>query len=365
VPPAPVPYREPLFELLAGRGAIEPVVIYQSGAQASWDQPAGWFPAEHSYDAIRLRSRQLRRRGGRTPVTWPRGLERELSRLEPAVVVSWEFGAATLRCLRWCRRRRRPLVIFSEVTPAMEPRLGAVRRAVHRRVAARAAGFVAASSAARARLRGLGVPADAVEVSLQAADVERFRRVAEGAAREGDGSLRVLSVGRLVEEKNVAALIDACAAADPDGERIELEVCGTGPLEGALRARAERRRVRSRFSGYVAPAELPEVYARADAFVLVSLAEPFGVAVREAVAAALPVVCASTAGAAGDVAVEGANALLVDPRDGAALAAALDRLARDPELRARMAAESRRLDGELTLDRSAEAFERAVARAAV
>ena len=51
----------------------------------------------------------------------------------------------------------------------------------------------------------------------------------------------------------------------------------------------------------------------ADVYALISTYEPFGVAVREAAAAGLPIVCTRTAGAAGTSPIDGRNALLVNP----------------------------------------------------
>jgi glycosyltransferase involved in cell wall biosynthesis len=87
-----------------------------------------------------------------------------------------------------------------------------------------------------------------------------------------------------------------------------------------------------------------DFYARADVFALVSTFEPFGVVVREAVAAGLPIICSRRAGAAGDIAVEGRNALLVDPDDAGQIAAALTRVIDDPPLRAALATASRKID---------------------
>ncbi|MBV9603900.1 MAG: glycosyltransferase family 4 protein, partial [Solirubrobacterales bacterium] len=95
----------------------------------------------------------------------------------------------------------------------------------------------------------------------------------------------------------------------------------------------------------------------------VSTYEPFGVAVREAAAAGLPIVCSRVAGAAGDVAIEGRNAILVDPRDPEEVAGALQRLVADPALRARMGAESRAIDRE-TDGVEVNAFVEAVSKAA-
>jgi glycosyltransferase involved in cell wall biosynthesis len=335
VPPTPVPYREPLFRALAERPELEPCVIYQSAGQPSWDVSPDWFPTEHSYPAVHLRARQ-RRRAGRTPVVSPRGLGRALREANPDCVVVWEYSAASLQALAWCRRHRRAYVIFTECTPAIDSMLPAWQLALHRRLARQADGVIAASSAARERLLAFGVPDERITVALQAADVKPFRTAA-GSRGEG---FKVISVGRLVPDKNFATLIQA-APAD-----AELEIVGTGFLEAELKQLAAGQPARVSFRGHVSPEELPPLYAAADAYALVSTYEPFGVSVREAAAAGLPIVCSRAAGAAGDVAIEGRNAILVDPHNVDHVAVALARLATDPDLRARMGAESRAIDRE-------------------
>jgi glycosyltransferase involved in cell wall biosynthesis len=350
-----VPYREPLFRGLAERLTLR--VIYQAAASTGWNQGAGWFPRDHAYDAVHLRSAQ-RRRAGRTPVVWPRGLERELKRFGPEVVVVWEYGPAALRTWAWCRRRRVPLVIFSELTPWAAESLPAPQLWLHRWLAARAQEFIVAGSAARDRLLAMGVAPDAVEVSLQSFDAEPIRAAVARAEPRGGGPVRVLAVGRLVPDKNFGGLIEAFAELPPGD--AELHVVGTGPLEGELRDLAARLGVAARFSGYVAPDALPDVYAAADVFVLPSVYEPFGVVVREAVAAGLPIVCSRTSGAAGDIAVQDRNALLAGPGE---LAGALARIVRDGELRGALARASREVDAENGIERSVASFERAVIRA--
>src|SRR3984885_4855609 len=339
VPPTPVPYREPLFAALARRPELDLRVIYQSAGQPSWDVAPDWFPTEHPYPAVHLRSRQ-RRRAGRTPVLSPRGLERALRKANPDCVVVWEYGVASLRTLAWCRYHRRAYVIFTECTPQIDSMLPRWQLALHRRLARHADGMIGASSAARDRLRAFGVPDDRITVALQAADVERFRAVAPS---NQPGPVKIISVGRLVPDKNFATLIEAFTRISAEAE---LEIVGTGFLEDELKELAARRGVRVRFRGHVAPSEMPSLFASADVYALISSYEPFGVAVREAVAAGPPIVCSRTAGAAGDVAVNGRNAVLVDPADVDVVARALDQLGSDPELRRRMSAESRAIDRE-------------------
>ncbi len=71
----------------------------------------------------------------------------------------------------------------------------------------------------------------------------------------------------------------------------ELEIVGTGFLEEELKQLAAGHAALVRFRGHVSPEELPALYAAADVYALVSTYEPFGVAIREAAAAGLPIVC--------------------------------------------------------------------------
>ncbi len=375
VPPVPVPYREPLFQRLAQRPELAVRVIYQAASQASWDQAAGWFPTDHGYDAEHLRPLHLARRG-RSPITWPRGLERALSRFDPDVVVVSEFGPATLRALAWCRLRRRALVVLSEVTGEVERTLSAPQRRVHRLLAREVDGLVAVSGAAHRRLLCLGAPPERVTVSLQPVDEDALRAALDG--REGSpvgpggasgppaGPVEVLTVARLVPDKGIDVLLEAFARAGLGEREARLRIVGGGPLQQALEDRARALGVSASFTGAVAAAELPAHFARAGVFVLPSLYEPFGVALREAVVCGLPVVCSTAVGAAGDLAEEGENAILVAPGDGDALAGALARVCREPALREAMSAASvavaRRHPLQADVDAFAAMIEKAAAR---
>ena len=356
VPPTPVPYREPLFRALHERDDLDIRVIYQSAGQPSWDVPSDWFPREHPYPAVHLHSRQ-RRRAGRTPMLWSRGLEHALRTVDPDCVVVSEYGPASLRVFNWCRRHKRAYVIFTECTPGIDPLLPRWQLGLHRWLGARADGLIATSSAARARLLAFGVPDERITVALQAADLEPFRAASRDDGRDG---VKVISAGRLVPDKNFATLIEAFSRI---ADEATLEIVGTGFLEGELKQLAARLGVSVRFAGHVPPSQMPSLYAAADVYALVSTYEPFGVAVREAAAAGLPIICTKTAGAAGDVAIDGRNALLINPFSVDDIAGALERLASDGDLRRRMAAESHAIDHE-TDGVEVDAFARAVLVAA-
>jgi GalNAc-alpha-(1->4)-GalNAc-alpha-(1->3)-diNAcBac-PP-undecaprenol alpha-1,4-N-acetyl-D-galactosaminyltransferase len=359
LPPVPVPYREPLFRALSQRGRVDPHVIYLSGSQPDWDQPSSWFPDTHAYPSEALPAWQ-RSRPGRTPIMVPRGIGRALDTAAPDCIVSWEYGPATMRALAWARRRV-PLLVFSELTPWSDRELSAVQRRVHRLLAPRAAGFIVAGSQGVERLRTLGVQPAAVEVALQSADLDGLGE--PGTAHPPGGPVRVLAVGRLVADKNLDVLVEAFAQAGFAEGEAELEIRGAGPLESELRALARRLGVPVRVPGPVAPGQLAEAYAEADVLALVSAYEPFGVTLREGAAAGLPLIASRRAGAVGDVAVDGENAIVIDPGDRSQIADALRRLVRDPELRERLAEGSRAVTARHPPEADVEAWERAILRA--
>jgi phosphatidyl-myo-inositol dimannoside synthase len=101
--------------------------------------------------------------------------------------------------------------------------------------------------------------------------------------------------------------------------------------DGDDRARLEQRAVELagtgvvRFLGYVPEQELPDLYRLADLYVMPSTQEGFGIVYLEAAACGLRVV-GGVGGGSGDALADERIGVLVDPKDGPALAAAITRL---------------------------------------
>ena len=150
------------------------------------------------------------------------------------------------------------------------------------------------------------------------------------------GELRALSVGRLETEKNPLLLADIAAKLNHPGCRWGLEVCGEGPLRGALAGRLEVLGVGARVElvGYLPMGpELFERYRTAHAFLHVSWTEGVPQVLYEAFAAGLPVIATDVGGVAEAV---GDAALLIPAGDADAAAQALNRISDDKQLRERL-----------------------------
>jgi glycosyltransferase involved in cell wall biosynthesis len=157
-----------------------------------------------------------------------------------------------------------------------------------------------------------------------------------GTPREYGGELSILSVGRLDEEKNPLLLADVLALLNRRDPRWRLRVCGEGDLAGALSDRLSDLGVADRADllGYVPMGEeLFELYRSSHALLHVSWTEGFPQVLVEAFACGLPIVATDVGGVSDGV---GDAALLIAPGDPHAAAEALERVAADAALRARL-----------------------------
>ncbi len=159
----------------------------------------------------------------------------------------------------------------------------------------------------------------------------------------GDAPL-VVCVSRLVERKGQDRLIDALPALRDRVPGTRLMIVGGGPVEGALRRRAEDMGVGEHvvFTGTVTGEELPAHFAAADVFAMPCRerrrgfeVEAFGIVFIQAEAVGVPVV-AGDIGGVPDSLVDGETGLLVDGKDLDAITTAVGDLLADTARRVRM-----------------------------
>ncbi|MFJ1563702.1 glycosyltransferase family 4 protein [Streptomyces erythrochromogenes] len=249
------------------------------------------------------------------------------------------------------RLRRQPFVLHFHLDVDASGRLGGLLPAYKKHVfgrVARAAAAVIVLTEQQARFveEAYRVPPARVHVVPNGVGPEFFRPAPApatapvGAATAATATaaprpLRLLYVGRLSAQKNIARLLDAISLAESP---LRLRVVGGGELDADLRARAAGLGLGERveFTGPLHDGDLLAAYADADVFVLPSDREGMPLAALEAMAAALPVLATDVPG---NTELLRGVGLLAAP-DPASLAAAVDRLASDPALRGRLAGRS-------------------------
>jgi glycosyltransferase involved in cell wall biosynthesis len=179
-------------------------------------------------------------------------------------------------------------------------------------------------------LRRYHVPPERVRVIPNYVDTTLFTPDPGDAPRPN----RLLYVGRLEEEKNPRALLNAV-----EGLPVELVMVGKGSLGATLRREAAERRLPVTFLGNLPNTDLPRLYNSSAAFVLPSFIEGHPKALLEAMACGRPVIGTNVQGIR-ELITDHVTGILCEPHPDS-LRAAVRAVLNDTSLRTRMGAAAR------------------------
>ncbi|HSL57082.1 MAG TPA: glycosyltransferase family 4 protein [Acidimicrobiales bacterium] len=241
--------------------------------------------------------------------------------------------------------------------PGARALLGRVLRGADRIIAA--GGYPAAEAE---RAAGRSLPVTVVPPGV---DAERFHVLgpaARAAARAELGlpvdATVVLALSRLVPRQGFDVVIEAAARLARRHPEVLVVVAGGGRDRPRLERLARRTGAPVRFLGRVDDPLLPALYGASDVFAMACRdrwagleQEGFGIVFLEAAAAGIPQLAGRSGGSHEAVDHERTGLVVDHPSDPAAVAATLERLVADADLRHRLGAAARvRVDAELTYD---------------
>ena len=262
-----------------------------------------------------------------------------------AVVDGLAFGVLPELARRHAQRLNWVALVHHPL--ALETGLDAARRQAladsERRALVHARGVIVTSHATARALADFEVEASRIVV------VEPGTEPAPLASGSGGDALSLLCVATLTPRKGHALLVEALAGLKDRrwvlhcAGSLTMDAACAGALARAIDAHGLRERVL--LHGEQDETGLRALYAKADAFVLPSFHEGYGMALAEALAHGLPVI-STRAGAIPDTVPDTAG-MLVTPGDVVELRAALQRLMDDAAWRAQLGAGARAARGRL------------------
>ena len=333
------PYRIPVFNALAKHKGIDLKVIFLAETDPALRQ---WrvYKDEIRFSYEILPSRRFR--AGNAHLLLNAKLSASLQKFSPASIICGGYNyIASWRALMWARRRGVRFVLWSEsnAQDARGQRMSVEFLKAH--FLKRCDRFVVPGRSAFEYLRSLGSPAESIFTAPNAVDNAFFATQAEKVKCQQEAFRRrfdlprrfILFVGRLVPEKGVFDLLQAYAKLESDlRSEVGLVFAGDGVSREALSEQAKRIEPGIIcFPGFAQREDLAGLYALAEAFILPTHSDTWGLAVNEAMACGLPVVVTNVAGCASDLVEDGWNGYLVSPANPDRLSAAISSLLRQPE----------------------------------
>ncbi len=276
-----------------------------------------------------------------------RALDDLLAQQRPDVVLC-QFAYSALRVWPVLRKAGIPVVAHYHGRDLSKLLLDRFYRSSLQRALPKFAGHVAVGSQQIRWLKANGARPERIHLIPCGVPTRVFAPQEASKNWTHDGPVRFVCVGRLVPQKGFHIAIQALAELRKTCEQAELEIVGGGEAEqGKLEALAERCGVRAhvRFAGALPTDQVRVALAAADVFLLPAIevdgeVEGFGVVVAEAAAMGKPVVV-SNSGGIPDQVIDGQTGFICPQGDVQAFAGAMQKLARDPGLCARLGAAGR------------------------
>ena len=308
--------------------------------------PRGWWPAA---------SIAGMKRGIQRAFTQSSGREVRLDRLRLVHAHRTFPEAAAARTLR------APLIVTVRVSDMLSATKSRSRSSVIRQTLHHADAIITPSVRLAEFVRDMGIKKptsvipNGIVVPEQRPDTSPLRHPTRQGRNSG-GRLRLLTVARLDRNKRVDAVIAGVATATAMGLDCELRVVGDGPLRRRLEVQGQELGIEQRvhFLGRLPHSDVWDTYRWADAMVLLSEYETFGLVYAEALMCGVPVIGMAGQGLDGMV-ENGKHGLMLPDRRQVTVAKSLIRLGNDWELRQRLGGAGRSLVKGWTWDAYADA----------
>lgn len=361
------PYRIPLFNDLAQHPEVDLHVVFLGESDPSLRE---WrvYKDEIRFSFQVLRS--WRKRIGKYNALLNTGIFSALKKSQPEAILCGGYSyVASWATLFWARRHDVPFLLWSESHQQDQRRQLAMVEFLKRKFLSRCSGFVVPGKSAFHYLKSQSVGDQPIFIAPNAIDNNLFAGASEGARKQASARRQkfglpqryYLFVGRLVREKGVFELVQAYAKLDAQmRQQIGLVIVGDGPCRTQLQEVAAGVSPGTLvFPGFLHREELGDYYGLAEAFILPTYTDTWGMVVNEAMACGLPVILSQLAGCAADLVQDQHNGILVPSKDVNSLEAAMKRIASNSDLREGMGRNSKRL----ILDYSPEKWATSVAEA--
>ncbi len=327
----PQPFQVPVYRHLRTRhGIATDLYCVCVDADRGWGATDSLYPVTGFGREFRL---------GRLRLTFPPAsllLAVARRRYDAVIISGWErLAHVSLHFL--CSAASVPVIVGSDLRSGpggkahmKRPWLKKlVRDRILSRILAEAKGALAAGGSAAAYFSDVGFRG-AMRVGFFGIDRGQFNSAGRDCSKD---RLDLLYCGRFVDWKRTEDIVRALPRLVRRGIPVRLVMVGDGPRRGTVQQLARDLGVDRLVTllGSLSHSELPRVMRQADALILPSAREPWGVVVIEAAACGMALVVSDQVGAGVDVVRDGQNGYVFSKGDIQGLAASLEKVWQDKQ----------------------------------
>ena len=287
----PAPYRYPIWSKLSASLDLRVVFLLKKKNWRKWRVPS---EVDWKHNFLSLKSINF---GEFDFIPSTKGSRKLIQGIDVLVLGGWE-APFYIKTLFYAKKIGIPVIHFYESTKASHRFNNVFISKIRSAIFSKADFIVTAGTASTKAVEAMGIAPEKIITLFNPVDVGWFHSVAKDHRTSQSQGHRYIYVGRLIELKNIAQIIQAFA-----GMRNALDsltIVGDGPLGPELKALTRSLGIDNSvvFVGHKNQEELARLYAVNQTLVLVSTNEVWGLVVNEALASGLHVVVSDKCGVA-------------------------------------------------------------------
>lgn len=361
------PYRIPLFNQISRYESLEFKVISLAEKESNRSWKINKKLIEFDYQILSgwhtfIWQKEL-------PLHLNKGLAKVLQQSDPDVVITSGYDSlAYWEAFLYCKLRRKKFILWNGTTLFSTGSIDGIVGRLKKFIIKSADGYIAYGTMAKQYLKALGADSDSIYVSINTVDVQYFRNAVLCYRSRKDfdkergqySRLMLLYTGQLISRKGLSHLL--MALDQLNDHEVGLFIIGSGPEEGKLKDFCTKKDLKNIFfEGFQQQEILPKYYALADALIMPSLEEVWGLVANEALASGLYVLSSYYAGASHDLINKEWNGSVLTLKSIEELAELIVEIKENIGLlRSRRDDISRRACQEFSISKSAQAFQEAI-----
>lgn len=283
------PYRKTLYQKIALK--VKGLKIFIS---TEMENNRNWTVNHNQLDVLIQKSwmytKKWRHEGGyidQTPVHIPYDTISQLKKYNPDVVISSELGIRSLLSFIYCKRYKKPLILWLTLSEHTEKNKKGVRILLRKHLLKGASAFLGNGKSTERYVASLGIN----KPSFNAPYTSDYYLRSLGE-KSFNTTKKVLFTGQLIQRKGVSEMINAIKewATQYPTSKIELIVAGNGPEKIHFKRIEHLPNIKCQLLGTLPYEKLQQLYDKADLYLFPTLGDEWGVVVNEALSRGTPVI---------------------------------------------------------------------------
>lgn len=363
------PYRIPLFSLLANDPDIEFSVLRLTRTESHRKE---WESIQNFPFPVRTVKGFSFSRNYEEHVRFNPGLGLILFKEKPNVIIIGGFSYASVISVMLKKKIDSKIILWFEGTCYTEHSVSKFRHSLRKYIIHRADAVITASELSEQYIRSQLSTSDnqAFFMAYNNIDnryfdnsVQKFKANSRlfNDLKGKYGAKVILFTGQLIKRKGVFELLQGFEIIQRSNHHVSLLLVGNGPLENELKAYCKQHGLsRVFFEGFIRQEDLPNYYAIADMFVLLSHWDCNPLVIFEALASGLPIVASYRVGNVPEFVKDNYNGFVVDPFNTDQVADRIVKILNDPGLQRKFSKNSKRLSEKSNYEDSYRTFKKAI-----